>query len=113
MYVISGVSLTSTSYDHAVVLLKVHLGQPKKNINAHMQALVHNPMPPNTFFSLRLFYDTVESHIRELAVLELVESTNGALLGPVIINSHQKPREILLVLMQTQNGPLLTYKKVF
>ena len=67
---IAGLPLTSANYDHAIALLKVHFGQPQKIINANMHALVITPKPVNILSSLRLFHDTVESHIRGLTALE-------------------------------------------
>ena len=67
-----------------MALLKVRFGQPQKIIDAHMYALVHIPKPVNTLSSLRLFHDTVESHIRGLKSLEQAENSYGALLVPIV-----------------------------
>ena len=82
---IAGLPLTGANYDHAVALLKVRFGQPHRIINAHMQALVNTPKPVNTLPSLRLFHDTVESHIRGLTALDKREDSYGALLVPIIV----------------------------
>ena len=82
---IAGLPLTSANYDHAVALLKVHFGQPQKIINAHMHTFMNTPKPVNTLSSLRLFHDTVESHIRGLRALKQSENSYGALLVPIIL----------------------------
>ena len=91
-HAIAGLPLTSANYDHAVALLKVCFGQPQKIINAHMHALLNTPKPVNTLCSLRLFHDTVESHIRGLTALEQSENSYGALLVPIILG--KLPSEI-------------------
>ena len=50
-----------------------------------MQALLHLSSPSSSLTSLRLFYDTVESHIRGLASLGKSEHTLGDLLIPIIM----------------------------
>ena len=81
---IAGLLLTSANYDHAVTLLQERFGQSHKIVSAHMQALLDIPKPVNSLSSLRLFYDSVESHIRGLAALGKSEDSYGALLVPII-----------------------------
>ena len=50
-----------------------------------MQALLDIPQPTNSLSSLRLFHDSVESHIRGLTALGKSEDSYGALLIPIIL----------------------------
>ena len=50
-----------------------------------MQALLHIPKPVNSLPSLRLFHDSVESHIRGLTALGTSEDSYSALLVPIIL----------------------------
>ena len=51
-----------------------------------MRALRDMPSPSNSLTSLRIFYDSVESHIRGLASLGKSETSYGELLVPVILD---------------------------
>ena len=82
---IAGLSLTSANYNHAVSLLRERFGQSHKIVNAHMQALLDIPKPVNSLSSLRLFHDSVESHIRGLDALGKSEDSYSALLIPIIL----------------------------
>ena len=62
--VIAGLPLTNLNYMHSVALLKDRYGQPHQIVNAHIQSLVELPKPSNKLASLRLFHDTIESHVR-------------------------------------------------
>jgi len=46
--------------------------------------LLDIPKPINFLSSLRLFYDLIENHIRELTALGKFEESYGALLIPII-----------------------------
>ena len=83
--VIAGLPLTSVNYNNAMSLLTERLGQPHKIINAHMQALLDIANPASSLSSLQLFYDTIEGHIRGLAVLGKPEESYGALLIPIVL----------------------------
>ena len=83
--VIAGLPLTSVNYSNAMSLLTERFGQPHKIINAHMQALLDVASPVNSLSSLKLFYDTIEGHIRGLAALSKSEDSYGALLIPIIL----------------------------
>ena len=50
-------------------------------VQAHMQALLEI----NTLASLQLYYDTIESHIRGLAVLGKTEESDSTMLVPIIL----------------------------
>ncbi|XP_065897328.1 uncharacterized protein [Dysidea avara] len=83
--IIAGFQLTNASYADSVQLLKDRFGQPYKQIDAHMQALIDLPGPTNSLSSTREFCDATESHIRSLSALGKTEDTYGSLLVPLIL----------------------------
>ena len=66
---IDGLPLSDLNYTHSVALLQDRFGQPHKLVNAHMKALLNLASPTNSLASLRMFYDSVESHIHGLSSL--------------------------------------------
>ena len=82
--VIAGLPLTSANYAKSIQLLKERFAQPHKIINAHMEALLNVPSPTDHLSSLRLFYDSVETHIRGLEALGKKTETYGDILVPII-----------------------------
>ena len=47
--VIGGFQLTNANYNHSVTLLQERFGQPHKQIDAHMQALINLPSPSQSY----------------------------------------------------------------
>lgn len=90
--VIAGFQLTNASYTDSVQLLRDRFGEPYKQVDAHMQALIDLPGLTNSPSSIREFYDATESHIRSLAALGKTEDTYGSLLVPIILG--KLPRKI-------------------
>ena len=88
---IAGLPLTEANYSHSVSLLKERFGRPNKIQNAHMQALLELPGPTNELSSLRMFYDSVEAHIRGLSSLGVPKESYGALLVPLVIAKLSVP----------------------
>ena len=84
--VISGLTLTSPSYEHSITLLKDRFGQPHKLVHAHMQALLDLPSPIDTLSSLETFYDAIEGHVRSLSSLGKPVESYGNLLVTVILS---------------------------
>ena len=82
---IAGLPLTDLNYGHAIALLEDRFGQHHKIVKAHMQAFLEIPAPSNTLASLRIFYDTVESHIWGLSSLGKSEQSYGDLLIPILM----------------------------
>ena len=70
---------------NTITLLKERFGQPYKQIDAHMQALIDLPSPSNLLSSLREFYDSTEGHIRSLSSLGKSEDSYGSLLVSIIL----------------------------
>ena len=83
---IAGLPLTEANYTNSIALLEDRYGQRHKIVDAHMRALRDMPSPLNSLTSLRIFYDSVESHIRGLASLGKSETSYGELLVPVILD---------------------------
>ena len=73
----AGLPLTEANYTNSIADRYGH---------AHMRALRDMPSPSNSLTSLRIFYDSVESHIRGLASLGNSETSYGELLVPVILD---------------------------
>lgn len=83
---ISGLTLNSANFSHAMELLDERYGQTNKIISAHMRALWDLASPTDTPFSLRTFSDELESLIRGLKTLGKTEDTYGDLLVPMILD---------------------------
>ena len=66
-------------------ILKERYGQRHKIISSHVQALLELPKPTNKLTSLRLFHDTVESHVRCLHSLGKSPESLETLLVPMIL----------------------------
>ena len=66
---IAGLPLTEANYTNYIALLEDHYGQRHKTVDAHMRALRDMPSPSNNLTILRIFYESVEGHIRGLASL--------------------------------------------
>jgi len=77
--------LTETDYDHAIALLTQRYDQPHKIIQAHMRALSEISSPTSSLSSLQLFYETIEAHIRGLAVLCKTEESYEEMLVTIIL----------------------------
>ena len=75
-----------------------------------MQALLDIPKPVNSLSSLRLLYDSVESHIRGLAALGKSEDSYGALLVPIILG--KLPAEIRSNLARSHTSLLWTLSEL-
>ena len=83
--VIAGFPLTNPNYQHSVALLQERFGQPHKQIEAHMQALIDLRSPSGTLTSLREFHDSIEGHIRSLASFGKSQDSYGSLLVTIIL----------------------------
>lgn len=67
---ITGLSLTSASYEHSIAVLKKRFfGQSHILVSSHMQALIDLSSTTNTLEGLRRFHDLIESHIHSLTSL--------------------------------------------
>ena len=83
---IAGLSMTNANYAKAISLLQERYGQVHKIIQTYMQSLLDMPAPVFTLFSLRSYYDKMESYVRGLESLGQAEDSYGELLVPVILN---------------------------
>jgi len=75
---------TSDNYAKSIQLLKERFAQPHMIINAHMEALLNLPSPTDHLSSLRLFYDSFETHIRGLESLGMKSEMYGDILVRII-----------------------------
>ena len=82
---IAGLPLTGPNYDQVILLLHDRYAQPHKLVSAHMKALLEMPSPTNSLASLRIFYDSVEGHIRGLSSLGKSEHSYGEMLVPILL----------------------------
>ena len=82
---IEGLPLSELNYRHSISLLQDRFGQAHKLIDAHMKSLMSMASPTNSLASLRMFYDSIESHIRGLSSLGKAEHSYGDLLVPIIM----------------------------
>ena len=82
---IAGLSLTSTSYEHSIEVLKKRFGQSHILVSSHMQALIDLSSPTNTLEDLRRFHDLIESHIHSLTSLGRPTNTYSAMLVPFLL----------------------------
>lgn len=89
---ISGFAMSNTNYVNAVDLLKERFGNTSKLIQAQIQALLQLPAPSSSLYSLRDFYDKLESYVRSLESLGQNQDNYGGILVPIIIG--KLPSEI-------------------
>ena len=82
---ITGLPLTNANYQTSVTLLKDHYAQSQHIISAHIQALLDLPKPSNKLTNLRLFFDTIETHVHCLASLGKSLDLLDTLLAPMIL----------------------------
>ena len=99
---IKGFALTNSNYIKAVDLLQEQLGQTHKIVHAYMQALVKLQSPSNTLYSLRNYYDKLETYIRGLESLDQHQETYGTLLVPIIFD--KLPAELRKNLVRLHKG---------
>ena len=85
--IITRFQLTNTSYANSVQLLKETFGEPCKQINAHLQALIDLPGPNNSPSSVYQFHDTIQNRICSLAALGQNKDSYGSLLSTIL---HKK-----------------------
>ena len=83
---IAGLTLTESNYTHSIVLLEDRFDQKHKLVNAHMKALLNVASPTYSLTSMRMFYDSVESHICGLALLGKSKTSYRDLLVPIIMD---------------------------
>ena len=82
---IHGLQFTSENYKEAINLLKERYGNTQVLINAFMRKFVRLPsVDSKNVESLRLFYDNVETSVRNLKTLGVEVNTYGSLLIPLL-----------------------------
>lgn len=84
---IPGFPLTDSNYPESTKLVQERLGQQHRAATAQMQALLNIKSQTSTLQSLKVFYDTLETHIRAHETLEKLHYAYENILIP--INYHQ------------------------
>ena len=84
--ILSGLSLSSSNYNHAIQLLQERYGNTQVLNNAYMKKFVTIPAVKNDrdVCDLRKLYDEVETKVRNLRTLNVDTSTYGSLLVPLL-----------------------------
>ena len=85
MSIVSGLSLSSSNYNHALQLLQERYGNTQVLINAYMNKFVTIPPVKNDrdVRGLRKLYDEVKTNVRNLRTLNVDTSPKGSLLVPL------------------------------
>ena len=108
---IKGFQLTNPNYTHSVALLHEHFGQPYKQSEAHMQALINIPTPNQSYSSLQEFQHAEYSiercyfpaHVTQPTIHCFADASQKAYRGIVFLVNHQ---EVSFVLAKTRVAPL-------
>ena len=91
---IAGLTLSDANYDEAIKILKDRFGNREKIISKHMEELVNLGSLVVTNNNLRVLYDKIECHTRELRSLGVSEEAYNCLLPPLIMK--KLPKELAL-----------------
>ena len=92
---LEGLTLTKANYREAVKLLKERFGDEQFIIQSHMDELLAlEPCESGNVESLRMLYDVVEVHIRNLQQFEIALKNYGPVLISIVIN--KLPHEVKL-----------------
>ena len=85
--VIEGLSLTAANYEAACELLKNRYGRPDREIFTHISDLLAIEVPPSpSVEELWALYNSLQSHVRSLAALEITGTQYGVILTPLILS---------------------------
>ena len=101
---ISGLPLSPENYIEAIDLLKQSYGNSEVWINAFMKKFVQLPIVqnPNNVECLGLFYDQIETSVRNLKTLGLEVTTCGSLLIPLL--TEKRPDDLRLRIARKFNN---------
>lgn len=108
---IAGLQLTETNYFTSVALLMDRYGQPHNLKDAHVRALLNIQAPSDKLFSLREFYDTVETHICSLSSLGQDSDTYRALLVSIIL--QKLSNTIICNLLELTSVIVSSFRRAF
>ena len=94
---IAGLTLSSSNYEEAIVLLKKRFGCKQQLISKHMEALLNLEAVTwsRELKNLRQLYDKVESHVRCLKSLDITSASYGSLLSSILMKKI--PQDLCLI----------------
>ena len=93
---IAGLILSDANYDEAIKVLKERFGNKEKIIANHMEELVNLDSFVCSSGNLRVLYDKIECHTRELRALGMPEQAYNCLLPLLLMK--KLPRELALTI---------------
>ncbi len=95
---IAGFSLTEENYETALKLLKDRYANPQVIVSSHVDALLKLESVSNIheISKVRNLYDTIETHIRSLANLEIPSESYGTILIPMILAKLPQEMQLLI-----------------
>jgi hypothetical protein len=91
---IAGLALSAANYDDAIDILQRRFGNNEKIIAKHMEALLNLDNPTGS--NLRVLYDKVESHTRQIKALGVPEEAYNCLLPSLLMK--KLPKDIVLAI---------------
>ena len=101
---IEGLTLTHENYEKALALLEQRFGKKELIISKHMNDLLklEPVLSDSDIPGLRIFHDSVESHVRSLLSLNIDSKSYGTLLTPIIM--EKLPLQVRLILGRDLQG---------
>ena len=95
---IAGFSLTEENYETALELLKDRYANPQVIVSSHVDALLKLESVTNIreISKIRKLYDSIETHIRSLANLEIPSESYGTILIPMILAKLPEEMQLLI-----------------
>jgi hypothetical protein len=95
---IAGFSLTDENYEAAFKLLEERFANPQVIIPSHVDSLLKLEPLSNIheIVKIRKLYDSIETHIRSLANLNIESETYGTLLIPMILAKLPEEMQLLI-----------------
>ena len=95
---IAGFTLTEENYETALKLLKDRYANPQVIVSSHVDALLKLESCSNIheISKMRNLYDSIETHIRSLANLEVPSESYGTILIPMILAKLPQEMQLLI-----------------
>ena len=83
---IEGLSLTARHYADAVALLKERFGRRELIVVSHVQSLLNMKATEDNTSTLRMLFDSLQTHVRSLQGLDITGEQYGVFLNPIILS---------------------------
>ena len=95
---IAGFTLTEENYETALKLLKDRYANPQVIVSSHVDALLKSESCSNIheISKMRNLFDSIETHIRSLANLEVSSESYGTILIPMILAKLPQEMQLLI-----------------